>query len=111
MRKQFFILGFVLPRSSYFSFHPPPVAQQAPRPKKSGHSIRDILGDSVDDDVSSKKVEKNDSSPAPPPPEKMEAVSTADHSSAKDDQHPTRSRESEDEDVHVDVDDEEQLWD
>ena len=117
-----FCVGFVLPRSTFFPFQSPPVIPPSQRPKKSGHSIRDILGHTDDDyktipeekptDLSlrgaseSRREEKMSTNPTAATTETTpESSSPTEMTSSKQDP------DSEDEDVHVDVEDEEQLWD
>ena len=77
------------------------------RSRKSGHTIRDILGHTDEDCVEKKE----------PVPENLKKV-TIPSISIEDEDKPQphapekeSSPDSEDEDVNVEVDDEEQLWD
>lgn len=124
--KSFKISGFLLPRP--FSFqppHPPPS-----RAKKSGHSIRDILGRNSDEEEDASRSAHKGDPAASPEADRSDVTAT----SSKDDDEKmsvdsgsvmpdsekdstkteTSNRHSDlssDEDVNVDVDDEEQLWD
>jgi len=91
------------------------------RPKKSGHSIRDILGHTDDDDI--KKAEDKPADlttkklPSISLPQKREkqtldVITEPDVTSSQPKMtSQKRDTDDEDEDVQVDVDDEEQLWD
>nr|CAB3243409.1 ERF2 ETS domain-containing transcription factor [Phallusia mammillata] len=124
--------GFLLPRP-FFPFQPPPPPPA--RAKKSGHSIRDILGRNSDDEEEEEEERQHASkSEASSSPEGDKSTSDVTTSSSKDDDEqmsvdsgsvmPDSEKDStktevsnrqsdlsSDEDVNVDVDDEEQLWD
>lgn len=107
--------GYLLPRAP-FSFPPPP------KTKKSGHSIRDILGPMSDDDddvsctkpTTSSDVSTHPITTTPAPPNVLnedETIGRIDEEASKSTGVTSDVTSSENEDINVDVDDEEQLWD
>ncbi|CAK8677839.1 unnamed protein product [Clavelina lepadiformis] len=113
--------GFLMPRSSFFGFHPPHVQSNQSRPKKSGHSIRDILGHTSDEDettndesdVTKRSAMSVDDEKSVSPDDGSRKSSSG--SAPKDDEKSSRKPDadmtSDDEDINVDVEDEEQIWD